>query len=115
MNNLNQYICEGNVSCDPELRYTRGTNKAVTNFYLYVDDSHKVSNDGSVTYKKVTSKIPVVAWAGKAEMIAKNFKKGDKVRLVGKIKTRPVERDGVFYNAFEVIVENISIINRLQH
>lgn len=114
--NMNQWIGEGNISCDPELRHTFDSTRPVTNFNLYVDNVYRSKKDNDyddeVAYKKRTSKIPVVAWAGKAEMISKNFRKGDKVRLVGHLRTRKIEKNGVFFNAFEIVVEDISLIRR---
>lgn len=114
--NLNQWIGEGNISCDPIVRFTAGSNRPVTNFHIYVDNMYKSKKTSSfnneITFKKRTSKIPVVAWAGKAEMIAKYYAKGDKVRLVGRLRTRSVEKDGICFNAFEIVVENISLIRK---
>ena len=115
--NMNQWIGEGNISCDPLLRHTFDSSRPVTNFNLYVDNVYRSKKElddteDEVAYKKRTSKIPVVAWAGKAEMISKNFKKGDKVRLVGHLRTRKLERDGVFFNSFEIVAEDISLIRR---
>lgn len=112
--NLNQWIGEGNISNNPVVRYTTGSNRPVTNFNLYIDNmykSKKGSPNGEFSFKKRTSKIPLVAWAGKAEMISKHYKKGDKVRVVGRLRTRPVTREGVTYNAFEIVIDNISMIN----
>ena len=111
--NMNQWIGEGNISCDPELRHTVDNKKAVTNFNLYVDSNYRVKNDSSESvYKKRTSKIPIVAWANKAEMICNTFKKGDKVRLVGHLRTRGMQKEGVYFNAFEIVVDDISLIRR---
>lgn len=111
--NMNQWIGEGNISCDPELRYTFDNQKAVTNFNLYVDNNYKIKTDSTeATYKKRTSKVPIVAWANKAEMICNNFKKGDKIRVVGHLRTRNVEKEGIFFNAFEIVVDDISLIRR---
>ena len=72
--NMNQWIGEGNISCDPELRHTFDSTRPVTNFNLYVDNVYRSKKDNDyddeVAFKKRTSKIPVVAWAGKAEMIS---------------------------------------------
>ena len=60
---------------------------------------------------KTTSKIPVVAWSGKAEFITKNFKKGDKVRLMGHIRTKEyVLEDNKKIITFEVVAKNVSLI-----
>ena len=113
--NLNQWIGEGPLSCDPLIRYT-GDKRAVTNFTLYVNNSFKSkTDDGSFIIKKRHNRIPVVAWAGKAEVISKNYKKGDKVRLVGSIRTRLVERDGVKINSFEIVADNISMIREASY
>lgn len=112
MHNLNQWIGEGNIGSDIELRHTYNTNKAVTNFFLYVQDIHKTySAPNQVVHKKTTSKIPVVAWDGKAKFIANNLAKGDRVRVVGKLKTRLVEKEDYSYNTFEIILETISLIS----
>lgn len=111
--NFNQWIGEGNISHDPELRTTNDNNRSVTNFFLFVDNTYKSKRFDEVVYKKRTSKIPIVAWAGKAELIVRNFKKGDKVRLVGRLRTRQATtKDGINYTAFEVVAENISLITR---
>ena len=43
MQNINQVIIEGNISCDPLLRYT-SDEKSVTNFNMYVDSKYKNKN-----------------------------------------------------------------------
>jgi single-stranded DNA-binding protein len=113
--NLNQWIGEGNISQNPVVRFTTGSNRPVTNFYIYVNATYKSKKESSsneVVFKKRTSKIPIVAWAGKAETIAKYYAKGDKVRIVGTLRTRPAQKEGISYNAFEIVVENISLITK---
>ena len=109
--NFNQWIGEGNISRDPELRFTHNNNKPVTNFHLFIDSKYK-SKDEEESYKKRTSKIPVVAWANKADYLSKNFKKGDKVRIVGSLRSRTIEKDGAFFNSLEVVMDEISLIRR---
>ena len=112
MHTLNQWIGEGNIGSDIELRHTYNTKKAVTNFFLYVQEVHKTqAGPNQTNYKKITSKIPIVAWDGKAKFIANNMSKGDKVRVVGKLKTRLVEKEDYSYNTFEIILDTISLIS----
>ena len=115
MPDMNQWIGEGNISCDPELRYTF-SQKPVTNFTLYVDSRYKNRNkqdESEPTYLKKTSKVPIVAWAGKAEYIVNNYTKGDKVRLVGHLKSKEFElEDGRKILTFEIVAKNISLIAR---
>lgn len=112
MQNINQVIIEGNISCNPELRYTATSNKPVTNFNIYIDSKYKSKNSQEPTYLKNTSKIPVVAWAGKAEYISNTFSKGDKVRLVGHIKTKELLFDQQKVITFEVIAKDIYLIRK---
>lgn len=114
MQNLNQWIGEGNISQKPILRHTNDSNRPVCNFHVYVDNTYrsKKNTDGEVIYKKRTSKIPVVAWATKAEICAKKYNQGDKVRIVGRIKTRIIEREGVKVSTFEIVLEDISLIKK---
>jgi single-stranded DNA-binding protein len=112
MQNINQLIIEGNMSCDPELRFTSTGNKAVTNFNIYVDSKYKSKASDEITYIKNTSKVPVVAWAGKAQYISNTFGKGDKVRLVGHIKTKEILIDDRKILTFEVIAKDIYLIRK---
>lgn len=114
MQNINQVIVEGNMSCDPELRYTSSTNKPVTNFNIYVDSKYRNKNSSSdtPTFLKNTSKIPVVAWSGKAQYICKTFGKGDKVRLVGHIKTKEVACNDSKVLTFEIVAKDLYLINK---
>ena len=113
---MNQVIIEGNIGCDPLLRHT-SDKKCVTNFSIYIDSTYKNKNYKSTDdkmYLKKTNKVPVVAWAGKAQYIVKNYQKGDKVRLVGHLRTRDVELEsGRKVTTFEVVAKNISLITRL--
>ena len=115
MQNINQVIIEGNISCDPLLRYT-SDEKSVTNFNIYVDSKYKnknYKNPQDKMYLKKTNKVPVVAWAGKAEYIANNYQKGDKVRLVGHLRTKDIQLDsGRRITTFEVVAKNLSLISR---
>lgn len=112
MQNMNQLIIEGNMSCDPELRHTSTSKKAVTNFNIYVDSKYKSKNSETPVYIKNTSKIPVVAWAGKAKYISSTFNKGDKVRLVGHLKTKEILIDEQKILTFEVIAKDLYLISK---
>ena len=112
MQNINQLIIEGNISCDPELRHTTTSNKPVTNFNIYIDSKYKSKTSEDPVYLKNTSKIPVVAWAGKAQYISNTFSKGDKVRLVGHIKTKELIFGDQKVLTFEVVAKDIYLIRK---
>jgi single-stranded DNA-binding protein len=113
--NLNQWIGEGNLSCDPTLRFTNDSNRPVTNFWIYIDNSYKSkkgSPNGEVVFKKRTCKVPVVAWAAKAEAIVKHYKKGDKVRLTGRLRTKEIYKDEKSFISFEIVADDIFLIQK---
>jgi single-stranded DNA-binding protein len=110
--NINQLIIEGNISCNPELRHTATGKKPVTNFYIYVDSKYRNKNGTDPAFIKNTSKVPVVAWGGKAEYISNTFGKGDKVRLVGHIKTKEITTKDRKIVTFEVIAKDLYLIKK---
>ena len=115
MTNINQWIGEGNISSDPQIRLTNQNKSPVTNFYLYVDSTYKnknINNQTDPKYIKTTCKVPIVAWAGKAEYICKNFRKGDKVRLMGHIRTKEIQFNEKKIITFEIVAKNVSLITK---
>ncbi len=109
---MNQLIIEGNMSCDPQLRHTSTSNKPVTNFNIYVDSKYKSKSTETPVYLKNTSKIPVVAWSGKAKYIVNTFNKGDKVRLIGHLKTKEIVVGDQKILTFEVVAKDLYLINK---
>jgi len=74
---LNLHILTGRLTKDPELRYTQdGT--AVCTFRIAVDRGYK-NKDGT----RQADFFTVVAWRERAETIARYFKKGRKITVVG--------------------------------
>ena len=88
MASLNKVILIGNLTKDPELKQTpSGT--SVVSFSIGV--SRKYSGaDGS----RETDFINVVAWKGTAEFIAKYFRKGNGISIVGSLQVRSYESNG---------------------
>ena len=80
MPNFNQLIMIGHLARDPELRYT-GNGTAICQLvcctnYSYVKDGQKHKQPCFLDWK---------AWGKTGENIAKFFKKGDAVMLIGRI------------------------------
>ena len=75
---LNQVTILGNLTRDPELRYTPNGN-AVTNFSLATNKSYKDKNE---EWHEVAEYHNVVIWGKSAEVIVELCKKGDKL-LIG--------------------------------
>jgi single-strand DNA-binding protein len=82
MANFNKVILAGNLTRDPELRYTpKGT--AIAKFGLAINRTWK--NDAGETKEEVTF-VDVDAFARQAEVIAQYFKKGRSILVEGRLK-----------------------------
>jgi single-strand DNA-binding protein len=80
--NLNQVQLGGNITRDPELKYTpKGT--AVAEFGLAVNRKYK--SDSGEAREEVTF-LDVTAWGGTAEAIVKYHKKGDPIYIAGRLQ-----------------------------
>lgn len=106
MASLNKVILIGNLTKDPELKQTpSGT--SVVSFSIGV--SRKYSGaDGS----KETDFINVVAWKGTAEFIAKYFRKGNGISIVGSLQVRSYESNGQKRYVTEVVAEEAGFIDK---
>ena len=82
---MNNVVLVGRLTKDIELR-TIGQGVSVANFTLAVDRRFK-NKQG----ERETDFIACIAWKMTAEFIAKYFKKGDKIGIVGEIQTRSYE------------------------
>ncbi len=83
MRGLNRVIIAGNLTRDPELRYT-ASKKAYARFMLAVNSRYR---DANGEYKDDADFITVVAWGNTAEISGKYLKKGSPVLIEGRIKT----------------------------
>jgi len=84
MVNLNQVYLVGNLTKDPELRYTP-QGSAVTTLRLAVNTSFK---DKSGQLQKDVCFINVVVWAHAAEACNQYLQKGRQVLVEGRLQTR---------------------------
>ena len=95
MNNVNLI---GNLTRDPELRYSTGANQtAVCRFTIAVNDGY-----GD---KQRTSFIPIVVFNKQAENCDRYLAKGRRVAITGRIQTGSYEKDGRTVYTTDVIVE----------
>jgi single-strand DNA-binding protein len=77
----------GNLTDDPELRYTGGGNAVVT---LRVASNRRYT-DRSGNQQEETTCLNVNAWRDLAENAAESLSKGDRVIVVGRVKVRSYE------------------------
>lgn len=102
--NLNKTILGGRLTADVELKQT-GNGISVCSFNLAV-------NRRRVKDKQETDFITCVAWRQTAEFIAKYFKKGSSLCVVGNIQVRKwTDQDGKERFATEVIVDEAMFVD----
>jgi len=106
---LNKVRLIGNLTRDPELRYTP-KQVQVAAFGLATNREWSGPNgekQQSVEYHNL------VAWQKLADICQKYLHKGDKIYVEGRLQTRDwVGKDGNSRRSTEVIVENMIMLNR---
>lgn len=103
---MNKYICTGNLTKDPELKFTPGNGVAVATFTIAVSSGY-----GD---KKETAFIPVVVWNKSAEVVANYTHKGSRVLVQGRINTRSYDaKDGTKRYVTEIIADSYNGIEFL--
>lgn len=105
---LNRATLIGNVTKDPQLRYT-GKGTAVLSFSIATNRSMQ-NEDGS--YKDMPTFHNIVCWSKLAERMAKVMTKGKKVYIEGRIENRSYEVEGVKKYTSEVVADNIIVFDR---
>lgn len=99
---------QGNLTADPELRYTQA-GKPVVSFSVacndrYLDKTTNEWKDGDTTFMNVTS------WRN-GEAINNTLGRGSKVLVIGSLKQRNYEtKDGQKRQAFEVNADHVAQI-----
>lgn len=109
MASLNRVILVGNLTRDPELRYTpSGT--SVANFGIAVN--RRRTNKQGERVDEVDY-FNVVVWGKLAELCCNYIFKGSPVALEGRLSSRSWEtEDGQKRTAVEVIAENVQFLGR---
>lgn len=96
---MNKAILMGRLVRNPELRQTpNGT--SVVSFTIAVDRRFKSANG-----ERETDFIPVTAWRQLADFVAKYFRQGSKICIVGSIQVRPYEKNGERRSYTEVVAD----------
>jgi single-strand DNA-binding protein len=104
---VNKVILIGHLGKDPECKVLE-SGQMVANFSLATTEKFKDKN-GNV--QESTEWHNCQAWGKGAEVIEKYLKKGSKVFIEGKIKTRTYEKDGQTRYATEINVKEFSFLD----
>jgi single-strand DNA-binding protein len=95
----------GNLGADPEMRYTPN-GRPVTQFNVAVNQSTKNQQTGE--WVEATDWFRVSVWGDRAERAAENLRKGNKVFVEGRFKTREFEgRDGKARTSLEITADSL--------
>ena len=106
MASFNRVLLIGNLTKDPELRYTpSGT--AVANLRLAVNSTFK---DQAGQRKEETCFVTIVAWGRQAETCNQYLKKGRAVFVEGRLIYRSWEADGKTRSTMEVRADRVQFL-----
>lgn len=98
---LNRITIMGRLTRDPDKR-TTASDISVVSFTVAVDRDFKQGDE------RVADFIPVTAWRGTADFIARNFAKGRMICVDGSLQTRNYEdKEGNKRTAFEIVAQNV--------
>lgn len=104
---VNKVILVGNLTRDPEMRYTP-QGHAVTTFGLATNRDWKVEGDK----REETEFHNVVAWNKLAELCSQLLKKGTKVYVEGRLQTRDWTDDkGSKHYRTEIVAEDMIVLS----
>lgn len=105
---LNKVLLIGNLTRDPELRYTP-SGAAVCSFGIATNRFYTAS-DGEK--KEETEFVKIVSWNKLAELCSQLLSKGRKVYVEGRLQTRSWETpDGQSKQTTEVVIDDMRILD----
>lgn len=108
MASFNKVLLMGNLTRDPELRYT-ASGAAVASFGLAVNRKYKAGDE----WKEEVCFVDITVWAKQAENCAEYLHKGSPVFLEGRLNFQSWESDtGQKRNKLEVVANNIQFLGR---
>ena len=105
---MNRITLIGNVGGDPELKTTPQGSKVCT---ISVATSERYQDKSSGEWKDSTEWHRVVLWDYLADSAYKYLKKGSKVCIEGKNKTRTYEKDGVTHYMTEILAREMVLLD----
>ena len=107
---VNKVILIGNVGQDPEIRYV--DTRPVATFSLATTERAYTTASGAQVPER-TEWHRIVMWDRHGETAEKYIRKGVKLYIEGKLRTRVWEdRNTIKRNVTEILVENFDILSR---
>lgn len=110
---VNKVILLGNVGRDPEVRYP-SQGQTVASFTLATNDRAYTAADGTQVPER-TEWHNIIMWGKNAETAEKYIRKGTRLYLEGKLRTRMWEdRNSIKHYITEVYVDTFEILGTSQ-
>ena len=110
MSGVNKVILIGNLGADPEIRHLQN-GVSVANFRIATSETFKDRNTGEK--REQTEWHNIVAWRGLAEITEKYLRKGSKVYVEGKLRTRQwQDKDGNQRYTTEIQADEMTLLDR---
>lgn len=107
---VNKVILIGNLGRDPEVRRLENGG-IVANFPMATTESYTDRSTGE--RKEITDWHNIVVWRGLAEVVEKYVRKGTKLYVEGRLKTRSwTDKDGNTRYTTEVLADNLTMLSR---
>ncbi len=106
MYGINQTQHLGNLTRDPELRYTP-SGKAVAR--ISIACNYPIKKDDEWT--QGVDFITYIAWERTAEIAGEHLRKGSKVFIEGRVKPRKYEKDGSMVYTTDLVVTTLRLVD----
>ncbi len=107
---VNKVILIGNLGKDPEVRHLEN-GAVVANFPIATSESYTDKTTGE--RREVTDWHNVVTWRGLAQIVEKYVRKGHKIYVEGKLKTRSwQDQEGNTRYTTEVVADELTMLSR---
>jgi single-strand DNA-binding protein len=107
---VNKVILKGNLGKDPDVRHLEN-GATVANFPIATSENYKDRKTGEKVSQ--TEWHNIVVWRGLADITERYLKKGDKVYIEGKLRTRSwQDQDGNTKYTTEIIADNLTMLGK---
>lgn len=104
---MNKVFLSGNLTRDPEVRYTQTGGRAYARMGIAINRRYK--DKESVDF------FNLVAWEKTAEFCGRYLRKGSRVLVEGRLQTSSYEnKSGVKVNTVDIVVDNIEFAGSKQ-
>lgn len=105
--NINKVMISGNLTRDPEIRFTP-TGTKLANVTIAINRKYTSNNER----KEETTFVRVVVWGKTVEVLEKYTSKGKKIFVEGRLKERSWTNleDGKKHSIMEVVAEKVEFL-----